>query len=254
MNNTLQNGFTILEYLAADAEECSVKELAEHFGLPNSHVCRLLKTLADTGYVEQTPGSRKYRISLKILNLSNMRLKKLKLRNIARPYLQKLVRELKRPVFLTAPYRYRSLIVATEYPERFAGDAGVVVGQIHPVNRSACGKICAAYAPEEALDELLAGCDWSRKTEQSITDPARFREELKTIRACGFSRMEAEFDRNTGAVGAPVFIASRELAGAVGVILPEDASLWTPELRTRFIDATKSCGESISFALGCPLE
>lgn len=75
MNNTLQNGFTILEYLAADAEECSVKELAEHFGLPNSHVCRLLKTLADTGYVEQTPGSRKYRISLKILNLSNMRLK-----------------------------------------------------------------------------------------------------------------------------------------------------------------------------------
>ena len=121
MNNTLQNGFTILEYLAADAEECSVKELAEHFGLPNSHVCRLLKTLADTGYVEQTPGSRKYRISLKILNLSNMRLKKLKLRNIARPYLQKLVRELERPVFLTAPYRYRSLIVATEYPERFAG-------------------------------------------------------------------------------------------------------------------------------------
>ena len=239
MNNTLQNGFTILEYLAADAEECSVKELAEHFGLPNSHVCRLLKTLADTGYVEQTPGSRKYRISLKILNLSNMRLKKLKLRNIARPYLQKLVRELERPVFLTAPYRYRSLIVATEYPERFAGDAGVVVGQIHPVNRSACGKICAAYAPEEALDELLAGCDWSRKTEQSITDPARFREELKTIRACGFSRMVAEFDRHPG---------------AVGVILPEDASLWTPELRTRFIDATKSCGESISFALGCPLE
>ena len=163
-----------------------------------------------------------------------MRLKKLKLRNIARPYLQKLVRELERPVFLTAPYRYRSLIVATEYPERFAGDA--------------------AYAPEEALDELLAGCDWSRKTEQSITDPARFREELKTIRACGFSRMEAEFDRNTGAVGAPVFNASRELAGAVGVILPEAASLWTPELRTRFIDATKSCGESISFALGCPLE
>ena len=59
MNNTLQNGFTILEYLAADAEERSVKELAEHFGLPNSHVWRLLKTLADTGYVEQTPGSRK---------------------------------------------------------------------------------------------------------------------------------------------------------------------------------------------------
>ena len=254
MNNTLQNGFMILEYLAANAEECSVRELAIHFGLPDSHVCRLLKTLSETGYVEQIPGSRKYRISLKILNLSNMRLRKLKLRNIARPYLQKLVHELGRPAFLTAPYRGRSLIVATEYPERFNGDAGIALGQIHSVNRSACGKICAAYAPEEELEELLVQCDWRRITEHSITDPSRFREELKSIRVCGYARMEAEFDDNTGAVAAPVFNAFRELAGAVGVILPANASLWTPELWNNFIDATKICGESISFALGCPLE
>ena len=101
---------------------------------------------------------------------------------------------------------------------------------------------------------LMGQYDYAIDAKGRLNFPARFREELKTIRACGFSRMEAEFDRNTGAVGAPVFNASRELAGAVGVILPEDASLWTPELRTRFIDATKSCGESISFALGCPLE
>ena len=254
MNNTLQNGFMLLEYLAADAGECSVRELAAHFGLPDSHVCRLLKTLVDTGYVEQAPGSRKYRISLKILNLSNRRLMRLKLRNIARPYLQKLVRELGRPVFLTAPYRNRSLIVATEYPERFSGDAGIAIGQIHSVNRSACGKICAAYAPEEELDELLAACDWSRITEHSVTDPARFREELQSIRHCGYARMAAEFDENTGAVAAPVFNASCKLAGAVGVILPGDASRWTPRLWTDFIEATRTCGESISFALGRPLE
>ena len=70
MNNTLQNGFMLLEFMAETANECSVKELAEHFELPNSHVCRLLKTLEATGYVQQIPGSRKYRISLKILCLS----------------------------------------------------------------------------------------------------------------------------------------------------------------------------------------
>ncbi len=254
MNNTLQNGFMILEYLAANAEECSVREVAIHFNIPDSHVCRLLKTLSETGYVEQNPKNRKYRISLKILNLSNMRLKKIKLRNIARPYLQKLVRELGRPVFLTSSFHGRSLIIATEYPERFNGDAGIVLGLIHSINRSACGKICAAYASAEELDKLLVQCDWSRITRHSVTDPARFREELKAIRACGYARMEAELDENTGAVAAPVFNASRELAGAVGVVLPGDASLWTAKLWSDFIDAIKTCGESISFALGCPLD
>ncbi|MBO5722951.1 MAG: helix-turn-helix domain-containing protein [Lentisphaeria bacterium] len=43
----------MLDYLAETAEAMSVKELAEHFSLPNSHICRLLKTLTETGYVEQ---------------------------------------------------------------------------------------------------------------------------------------------------------------------------------------------------------
>ena len=64
MNNTLYNGFKLLDFLAVSAELVSVKELAEHFQLPNSHICRLLKTLVETGYVEQDPATRKYRISL----------------------------------------------------------------------------------------------------------------------------------------------------------------------------------------------
>ncbi len=254
MNNTLQNGFMILEYLSKDAEECSVKELAEHFALPNSHVCRLLKTLTETGYVEQIPGSRKYRVSLKILTLSHARLLKLKLRNIARSYMQQLVRELKRPVFLTSNYDGYSLIIGTEYPEHFTGDAGLVIGQVHPVNRSACGKICAAYTPEEHLEELFEGCDWSAATPKSITSPEAFKKELKQIRERGYSRMEGESNRNVGAVGAPIFNASRQLAGAIGVIMPENADDWTPETWEKFTSKTKKCGESISFALGLPLD
>ena len=46
-NNTLFNSFKLLDYLATAAKPVSVKELAEHFSLPNSHVCRLLKTLTE---------------------------------------------------------------------------------------------------------------------------------------------------------------------------------------------------------------
>ncbi len=238
MNNTLKNGFTILEYLAADADECSVKELAEHFSLPPSHVCRLLKTLVETGYIEQPRGSRKYRISLKILTLANARLRQLALRNVARPYMQKLVRELANPVFLTANHHGFSLIVGTEFPIGFHGDGGLVIGQLHPVDNSACGKVCAAYASEEDLDILLTGC------------PEGFREELGTIRERGFSRLVRG---NVGAVGAPVFDRDGNLAGALGAVMPPDSAVWDDALWEKFIRGVRSSAESISFALGYPL-
>ena len=94
MNNTLYNGFKLLDFLAVSAELVSVKELAEHFQLPNSHICRLLKTLVETGYVEQDPATRKYRISLKILNLAHSRLQSERLPELARPYIRKLAEKL----------------------------------------------------------------------------------------------------------------------------------------------------------------
>ncbi len=244
MNNTLQNGFAVLEHLASEADECSVKELAEHFSLPPSHICRLLKTLVDTGYVEQTI-RRKYRISLKILNLSNARLKKLALRNVARPYMQKLVEVLGSPVFLTANHHGFSLIIGTEYPQAFHGDGGMVIGQVHPVRHSACGKICAAYAAEEELQVLLA------QSAGNNEEDLQFLEELARVRRQGYS----QFVRGTeiAAAGAPVFNREGELAGALGAILPGDSGAWDEALWQKYIQGVKASAESISFALGFPL-
>ena len=107
-----------MEFLADTAEAVSVKEVAEYFQLPNSHICRLLKSLAEAGYVEQLPGSRKYRVSLKILNLANARLKKEHLLGIARPYMRQLAEKVDGAVFVTfhlknkrLPYELRQTLV-----------------------------------------------------------------------------------------------------------------------------------------------
>jgi Transcriptional regulator len=252
MNNTLQNGFMLLEFLAESAEECSVKELAEHFKLPNSHVCRLLKTLAETGYVQQVPGSRKYRISLKILYLSNARLLKLTLRQKARPHLQKLAVKLENPVYLSAPFNGLSITIDTFFPENTVGDAGVAIGAVHLPNCHACGKVCAAYLPETELDGFLAGMDWIAHTSHTITSPERFKLELAKIRQEKVATIVSEKQLGLGAVAAPIFNAAGGLAGAVGAVLPGER-YWTDELWDKFKTETRNTAESISFAIGYPL-
>ena len=63
MNNTLRNGIKVLEFLSSTGSSHSVKDIAGEMELPNSHACRLLKTLTETGYVEQDGKNKKYRRS-----------------------------------------------------------------------------------------------------------------------------------------------------------------------------------------------
>ena len=132
MNNTLANGFRVLEHLAATAEPHSVKDLAAALNLPNSHACRLLKTLVETGYVEQDSKSRRYVISLRTLCLSNACLSRLAIRNRVRPFLDKLCREIERTVFLSVPLSWRPLVVDVLYPDGINHDSALAIGSVNP--------------------------------------------------------------------------------------------------------------------------
>ncbi len=94
----------MLEFLAETAEAFSIKDLAEHFQLPNSNICRLLKSLAESGYVEQLPGSRKYRVSLKILRLGYARLRMERLLSRARPCMRPLAEKVDGVVCVSRTY------------------------------------------------------------------------------------------------------------------------------------------------------
>ena len=250
MNNTLHNGLKILEFLATEAEALSIKEIAEYFHLPNSHVCRLLKSLTEIGYAEQLPGSRKYRISLKILNLANARLKKENLLKAARPYLHQLAEKLDTAVFVTRVYCGYSLIIGAEYPAFFTETQDMVIGTLHSPTDSACGMVCAAYSPDELRQTLLNEIDWTVPGDYQGRRKA-FEEELVQIRKRGCALRD--IPGGVGAVGVPLFEGSGHLNGALGVMLTPQRQR-TAELWQSLIEATASCGKLISFAQGASLE
>ena len=240
MNNTLANGFKLLEMLAVDGGDYSVKELSGMAGLPPSHICRLLKTLVQTGHLEQIPESRKYRVSLKLLSLSQARLTKLDLRRIGHPFVAQLGNELKSPVFLSAPCQGRSIVVDVVWPQEAVGDPVLVVGQVHSICHSACGKICAAFAsPEEQ-----ARVDSAIVSENPNDALASWKEEFTRIRETRFAVRQEE---GVLAVGAPLFRAGSLFTGAIGVCFSGDTSL-TPEIE----QAVRRTATAISFSLGQP--
>ncbi len=240
MNSTLKNGFRLLEILALAGTELTVKSLSEQTGLPSSHVCRLLKTLLATGYVEQNPTSRRYRISLKILTLSHTCLSRLDLRRIGHPFLVELGEQLNAQSYLSAPWRGYSIVVDIFWPRHGKGnDPAAEIGQTHSVRHSACGKVCAAYAsPEERCQLQMDGrVGDSRKGEDWGAEFDRIRNRGLAIRN----------EQGILALAAPLFRAGDHFCGAIGAMLP------TGTLLTDTIEETlRSTARGLSFALGQP--
>ncbi len=253
MNNTLSNGFRVLEYLAETGEMHSIKEMAERLGLPNSHVCRLLKTLKELGYVEQD-SARKYRVGRRILRLSSVCLRKMGIRSRLRPFLARLAAELRSPVYLSVPEERRPLIVDVLYPPDYrGGDPGVDIGSVNPVHASASGKVVAAFVPEDELDDFLEKVEFTRMTEKTITSPKTFKRELEEVRRSRIAVTDSERGLGVHAAAAPVFDSGGRLVGVVGSFVASSSAGVTPERLDDFKDRIRSAAESCSLALGCAL-
>lgn len=248
MNNTLEHGLAVLEYLAKTGEPYSVTGLAEEMEYPASSICRLLQTLKDAGFVEQDSKTRKYAVSLKLLTLANSSLRRLDLRNKLRPYLDKLSRTLKQPVYLAIPFHGRAMIADVVFPGGVAGDPALTIGSLLGVHTSACGKLCAAYLSEEALNALLAKTRLEALTPYTITAPEALKAECLKIREQGFAATESELAIGTLAVAAPVLDHNGNFAGALGSYLSKGRS--SPETWNTFKTETIATAEAASYALG----
>src|SRR3954447_20353106 len=90
LSQTLARGLKLLDIVAAGREGVAVRELAAVMGLPRSIVQRLLYTFEDEGYLERHPSQFGYRLSIKLWSLGCAAMRRLNLRDVARPQLEEL--------------------------------------------------------------------------------------------------------------------------------------------------------------------
>src|SRR5438067_11832277 len=99
----VQRAFNVLDALAEADTELGTNEIARRTGINASSVSRLLATLVAGGLVEHVQDSGRYRLGLRLLQLGNVVLARLDLRQIARPHLQALVATTGETATLSAP-------------------------------------------------------------------------------------------------------------------------------------------------------
>ena len=236
----------LIDALSGNDAARGVTELSAELHLAKSTVYRLLQTLAGRGYAVQDPGSGRYQLGLKFLELGALVSNRLSILAIARPHLQRLMEATNETVQLGMLEGHEVVYAdKIECPRTIRMYSRV--GRHSPLHCTALGKVLLAHQPEATLRELLRR-RLERHTAQTVTTPRALRVELQQVREKGYASDDEEFEEGLRCLAAPVRDHTGAVAASLGIAGP--AARLGPARRPELIKLVKDAAEGVSTALG----
>ena len=198
---SVHRALDVLEALAAAGGTAALGDLAAACGLPAPTLHRLAATLADRGYLRQTP-DRRYSLGSRLVPLGADAHALLGAR--ALPVLQALAELTGESANLAVLTQGRAEYVA-QVPGRHTMRTFTEVGNRVALHCTGVGKALLAAVPPAQAGQLIGTAPLAAQTAGTITDPAALHAEIALIRARGYALDEGEMEIGVRcvAVGLP---------------------------------------------------
>jgi DNA-binding IclR family transcriptional regulator len=238
---TLAKGLDVLEALS-DVEETGLSELARKLGVSGPTLFRILATLAARGYVQKSAASR-YRVTLKTWELGAKAVRRIRLRDVARPFMERLAAATSETVHLSV-LQGDGIVIVDKLDSPHPVRVDTYVGLRAPAHCSATGKAILAFLPPTALEDLLPR-SLTRHTAATIADRAAFERELSEVRRAGWAKNREEWRDGVCAAAVPIFDAGGAVAASLSVTVPTPRFTQSA-LREKLVPALKKTGAALS--------
>jgi IclR family acetate operon transcriptional repressor len=239
---SVQRAFAVLDALAEADAELGTNEIARRTGVNPSTVSRLLATLAAGGLVEHVPSSGRYRLGTRLLQLGNLVLTRLDVRQIARPRLEALVDSTGETATLSVPGDRDAVTVDfVQSPSSVQGVAHL--GRPSIAHATATGKVQLAFGRTPLAPGAL-----KVYTSRTISNRAALAAELEAVRERGYAYNLGEREDDLHAVAAPVWGSRGELVAIVGVQGP--ASRFDTDAMDAAVEPLLEHAHAVSLELG----
>lgn len=208
-----------MEALADARSALGLSEIARHIESSRSSTLRVLRALERKRLIAQDPSSRRYRLTLRLLELGTQVLDQLQLPDLARSHLRALSDRTGETAHLG---------ILDDWHVVFIGKAEPLnpirlharIGWRAPSHCTSLGKAMLSRLPEERLDEYFEGYDLARLTERTITSRMELVRHLRLVRQRGYAVDAQEHRVGICCVGAPVVGPGGDVVAAVSISGP----------------------------------
>ena len=219
---TIERASLILDILGQSPQGTSIRQLSAKMKLPKGTTHRLLSSLSYFGYAKQDPKTRDYFLGFKLVELGNLLLSQLNLRKEAEPFLIDLAERLKETIHMVVMDRDEVVYIDKVETEQNPSGLRMAsrIGLRNPPHSCAVGKVLLADLSNEALETFLKGRTFSRRTENTMTDPAQLKEHLKLVKKQGYALDDEENERGIRCIAAPIYNETGRALAAISISGP----------------------------------
>ncbi len=245
---SLQRGLQVLSLFSRENPSFTLTEIKDHAELNKTTAFRVVSTLETAGFLERDPDTKRYRPGLRVLQLGFSALSSLEFRQVARPYLEKLAREVKQTVSLSVLDGMEVVYVDRVRQQNIIG-VMLGLGSRIPAHCASMGKAMLAVLPANVLRQRLDQADLPACTPNTITNRRELEANLARVRQLGYALNDEEWVLGLRSTAAPILSEDGTSVGSVNVSV-STAETTLEALESQLSPLVRTTAQAISAALG----
>ncbi|TNF18358.1 MAG: IclR family transcriptional regulator [Rhodobacteraceae bacterium] len=172
----VEKALDVLELLTEQPSGLTMNEIVDALGRTMGEIYRVVVYLTERGYLQQSPETSRYALTLKLFELSHRHDPTERLIHAALPLLERIAAQTNQSCHLGVLNR-ENVLVLTSVQSPLPAGYSVRTGALFPVRQTSSGHVILAFSPEDVQERYLA--------RQPEADRAALAERLARIRRTG---------------------------------------------------------------------
>ena len=208
---SVKKAFKILHAISDASNGLGISDLSKQLKIGKSTVHGITAALEELGVLVRDPKRKKYNIGFTLLELKKKAYGKIKLRDMAKIPMEKLMEKIGETVFLGILNRDHVTIldvVESHNEMKITSPPGTRL----PIIAGATGKVFLAQFEEKKAKEVIQRIGLVRFTSKSIIDQKKFFKEVEETKQKGYAIDDEEYMIGVRAIASPIQTASSPLA------------------------------------------
>lgn len=242
---SLERGLSVINSFSRDHDAQTLSEVAGRTGLTRATARRVLLTLAELGYVDQS--GRTFSLTPKVLDLGYSFLSSFHVVELAQPSMERLVDEVHESSSMSVLDDHEIVYVARVPTSRIMTIA-LALGSRLPAYPTSMGRVLLAGLEDRELDEFIDDTEFEKLTPHTVTDPKEYRALIEQVRADGYALVDQELEEGVRSIAAPIRNDRGEVIAAMNVSCHAsriDVGRMRKEFRPKLIAAADEISERV---------
>ncbi len=244
----LDRALDVLDCFTFTERELSLAEIVRKTGLNKTTIKRILSNLTRRKYLHQDPGTKKYRLGLRLFELGGIVFSSFSLRKAADHYME-YFRDKTGATVLMGTVMEDQLVYIDKREGHSLIRISSEIGWRRPLNYGMLGMVLLAYRDTRYVKKILGAYPLKPYTRNSIIDEGQFFTRLEEIRKRGYVIEREEAVEGIIGIAAPIKDYTEKTVAALGIALPIGQDK-TGDLFNALANELKKACENISSNMG----